>query len=111
MIPPAEWYMQRLCRREGDEDFVHFMDKMEADGIPESLWPEKLKTSLGPARHRAFYSWLLGNEESNAARPDKVRQSILSLQADDFDDLKRLARYFAVELGGFYRSRTQRNEE
>ncbi|KAI9824012.1 MAG: hypothetical protein M1826_007545 [Phylliscum demangeonii] len=96
MIDQVERCMQRLCRYEGDEDFVQFMDKMEADGIPDSQWPEKLKTSLGPARHREFYSWLVGNRESNAARPDKVRKRILSLHADSFDDLKRLARYFAL---------------
>ncbi|KAI9826776.1 MAG: hypothetical protein M1826_006571 [Phylliscum demangeonii] len=94
MIDPAAPYLQHLCSHEGDQVFVKLMDQMETDGIPKSQWFEHVKSFLDPQQQLRFNSWLVGHKESNAARPDKVRQRILTLQADSYDHLKRLASYF-----------------
>ncbi|KAI9834175.1 MAG: hypothetical protein M1826_005286 [Phylliscum demangeonii] len=99
MTDPAEGYIQRLCQHEGDKELILLMDKMEADGIPKSQWSEKIKTSLDPAQQARFSAWLLAHRQLNAARPDKVRRRILTLQADNFEDLNQLAFYFARNKG------------
>ncbi|KAI9834146.1 MAG: hypothetical protein M1826_005257 [Phylliscum demangeonii] len=101
MTDSAEGYIQRLCQHEGDKELILLIDKMEADLIPESQWPEKIKTSLNPAQQARFHAWHLAHWQLNAARPDKVRRRIMTLQADNFEDLKQLAFYFASNNGSF----------